>query len=328
MTKEKVRWGILGPGKIAAKFAAGLKILPDAELTAVGSRSKERAETFGKEWNVPRRHTSYEALAADPDVDIVYVATPHVFHKTHSLLCLDAGKAVLCEKPFTINAREAAEVVGRAREKKLFLMEAMWSRFVPAHVEARKLLDRGVIGEPRMLAADFGFRAQVNPQGRLFAPELGGGALLDVGVYPVSLASMIFGEPQRTATLATLGETGVDEQCAAVLGWDNGALAVVRAAVRTTTAQEAEIAGTEGQLRLHSPWWRADKVSVVLPGKEPLVVERPYEGNGYECEAAEAGARLRAGEIESPLLPLDETVAVMRTLDRLRAAWGLKYPGE
>ena len=326
--EDKVRWGIIGTGSIAKKFAEGLGVLPDAELIAVGSRAQETADEFAERFGVRNRHLNYEALAGDPEIDAVYVATPHPLHRENSILCLNAGKAVLCEKPFAINAREAEEVIHVAREKNLFLMEAMWTRFLPVMVRLRQVLSEGAIGEVRMLCCDFGFRAGFNPRGRLFDPELGGGALLDVGVYTVSLSSMIFGAPARVAGLAHLGETGVDEQSAFVLAHEGGELSVLSTAVRTRTAQEAVILGTEGRIRLHSPWWRGTKMTVSAAGEEDESVELPYDGNGYNCEAAEVGKRLREGKLESEIMPLDETLSVMKTMDRIREEWGLKYPME
>ncbi|MHC4480972.1 MAG: Gfo/Idh/MocA family protein [Planctomycetota bacterium] len=326
--QEKIRWGILATGHIAEKFAEGLSVLPDAELVAVGSRSQQTADAFAERWNVPHRHASYADLAADPDVDVVYVATPHVFHRDNSILCLEAGKAVLCEKPLTVNAHEAAEVIGCARREGLFLMEAMWARFLPAMVRVRELLAEGAVGEVRMVKADFCFRSGWNPEGRLLNPELGGGALLDVGVYTVALASMVLGgDPTRTATLAHLGATGVDEQSAMILGYEGGRLAVLTCAVRTGTPQEAVIAGTEGMIRIHHPFWKSTQLTLTR-GDEDETVELPYEGNGYNCEAAEAMRCLREGRPESDVMPLDESLGIMRTMDRLRAEWGLTYPSE
>ncbi len=324
--EQKIRWGILGTGNIAHQFARGLSVLTDAELVAVGSRSQETADAFGDEFGVGRRHPSYEALANDPDVDAIYVSTPHSLHRENSLLCLDAGKAVLCEKPFTINAREAEEVVQAAREKRLFLMEAMWTRFLPVLVRVRELLAERAIGDVQMVAADFGFRTNVNPKSRLFDPALGGGALLDVGVYPVSLASMVLGAPTRVAGLAHLGGTGVDEQGAIVLGYAGGQIANLYTAIRTNTPHDARIMGTNGSIQINSPWWKPTALTVAVTGAEPEVVELPYEGNGYNYEAAEVGRCLRAGKLESDHMPLDETLAIMRTLDQIRAEWGLKYP--
>jgi len=326
---KRTRWGILGPGNIARKFAEGLSVLPDAELLGVGSRSRSRADSFADGFGVPRRYDSYEALAADPDIEVIYVATPHPMHKDHSILCLKAGKAVLCEKPFAVNRKEAEAVLRVAVEEKRFIMEAMWTRFLPIVERVREWLRAGVIGEPRMVQADFGFRAGLNPQGRLFNPELAGGGLLDVGVYCVSLASMVFGEaPHEVKALADIGETNVDEQAAAVLGYSGGRLAVFCCGIRTSTPQDALIMGTNGMIRLHPPFWRGTSATLSVAGKEPETVELPYSGTGYNCEAAAVGECLRAGRFECDIMPHKETLQVMETMDRIRAEWGLVYPME
>ena len=323
-----IRWGILGTGRIAGLFATGLASVPGAEIAAVGSRTQEAADAFGDRFAISRRHGSYAALAADPDVDVIYVATPHTLHAENSLLCLGAGKAVLCEKPFALNARQADEVIAFARGRGLFLMEAMWSRYYPAMVRARELLAGGAIGEPRLLNADLGFRSQVNPAGRLYNPALGGGALLDVGVYPVSFASMVFGTPTDILTRGHLGETGVDEQGAIILGYPGGRLAVLYTSIRTPTPHEGTIMGMEGMLRIGLDWHKPDRVTLNRPGQPEEVTRIPFEGNGYNYEAAEVVACLRDGRTESAIMPLDETLAIMRTLDAIRERWGLTYPGE
>jgi predicted dehydrogenase len=328
---EKIRWGILATGNIAHQFARGLAVLPDAELVAVGSRSQDSADKFGEEFDVPHRHASYEALAADPEVDAVYVSTPHPFHHDNTLLCLNAGKHVLCEKPFAMNARQAGEMIATARTQSRFLMDAVWTRFLPAMVKTRELLAEGVIGETRLLLADFGFRSQFNPKGRLFDPKLGGGALLDVGIYTVQLASMIMGgPPAEMAAKATLGETGVDEQTAMTLKYAGGQLAQLSCAIRTATNQEAWIYGTEGRIHLHAPWWRGTKVTLWQAGGSDngTTFDLPFEGNGYNYEAAEVMRCIREGRLESAVMPLDETLQLMETLDAARAQWGLRYPVE
>ena len=320
------RWGILGTGKIARQFAEGLKVLPEAMLVAVGSRSAAQASAFGTQFNIPIRHSSYEALVNDPNVDIVYVATPHSCHKENTLLALSAGKAVLCEKPFTLDAHDAAEVIAFARAQKLFLMEAMWTRCFPLMARVREMLQSNEIGDVGMLTADFGFRAEYEDEKRLFDLSVGGGALLDVGVYPVSLASMIFGTPTRIASLANLGKTGVDEEAAMILAHEKGQLAVLSTAIRLDTAQEAILIGTTGRIRIHPPWWRPAAFTISREGVADQTQEFSFDGNGYQFEAAEVMNCLRSGELESSVMPLDETLAVMKTLDAIRAQWGLKYP--
>jgi len=320
------RWGILGAGGIAHKFATGLTVLPDAQLIAVGSRTQHNADKFGDTFNIPHRHASYEALANDPEVDAIYIATPHPFHKENTILCLNAGKAVLCEKPFAINAAEAQEMIAVAREKGVFLMEAMWSRFLPTIIKAQSLIAEGAIGDVRMLNADFGFRTSVNEEGRLFNLALGGGALLDVGIYPLSLAYLLFGKPATIASAAHLGETGVDEQAAIVLSYDKDQLALLSTATRTNTAHEALIYGTDGYIRIPD-WWHANKLILYKGGKEQTF-DVPHDGNGYSHEAAEVAQCVRAGKIESETMSLDETLQIMHTMDAIRAQWGLKYPSD
>jgi predicted dehydrogenase len=325
---DKLRWGILGTGNIASQFAKGLQALADVDLVAVGSRSQTSADAFGDRFSVPRRHASYEALAADPNVDAVYIATPHSLHKDNMILCLNQGKAVLNEKPFTINAAEAREVISLARQKGLFLMEAMWARFIPLMTELRKVIADGAIGDVRMINADFGYRTNFDPTRRTFAPDMGGGALLDVGIYPLSLASMILGRADRIVSMAELGQTGVDEQSAMILGYPGGQLAVLHSAVRTRSPHEALILGTDGFIRVHSRFWIPTTMTIDRQGKDPETITIPFEGNGYNYEADEVHRCLRAGKTESDIMPLDETLALMETMDTLRAQWGLKYPME
>lgn len=322
-----IRWGIIGSGNIAGQFARGLSVLDDAALVAVGSRRQETADRFGDEFDVPHRHASYEDLAADPDVDIVYIATPHSLHRENTLLCLEAGKAVLCEKPFAINAAEAREMVARAREKKLLLMEAIWTRFLPHYAQTLDRVRDGAIGEIRLLECDFCFRAGKR-EGRLFDPALGGGALLDVGIYPVAMAYHYLGRPDHIVTRAHLGATGVDEQAVILFEYENGAQAVLTTGIRINTPHVAVIAGSGGEAMLNPRWWAPSSAILRVDGAEIEEIEPEIEGNGYQFEAAEAMRCLRDGRHESPTVPLDETLAIMELLDEIRAAWGLQYPME
>jgi len=326
---DKIRWGILATGRIAHKFARGLSCLDDAELIAVGSRRQEKADAFAEEWDIPHRHASYEALAADPDVDAVYVATPHPFHKDNSMLCLEAGKAVLCEKPLTVNARQAEEVIACARGSGVFLMEAMWTRFLPAIVRLRELLAEGALGEVRMVKADFCFRTGWDPKGRLLNPDLAGGGLLDVGVYTLAFASMVFGGPPPEMTsMAHVGETGVDEQAAMILRYEGGRLGVLTCGVRTAMPHVAYVFGTEKWARVHAPFWKTQGLTIGSADAEEEVIQLPHRENGYEYEAEHVMQCLRGGRTESDVMPLDESLAIVRTMDALRAEWGLRYPME
>ncbi len=327
ITSEIINWGIIGPGSIANRFADGLATVPDAKLHAVGSRTQAKADEFADKHGAPKRYASYEALAEDPDVQVVYIATPHPQHKDAALLCLKNGKSVLLEKPFTVNAKEAAEVINFARAKDLFIMEAMWARFFPGMRKVRELIAAGTIGEARMIQADFGFRTDVNPEGRLFDLALAGGGLLDVGVYPISLASMLFGTPTEVSGLAQIGETGVDEMAAVTLKYSGGQLASIVTGVRINTPSEATIFGTDGSIKLHAPFWNVTKLTVNDHGKIEDI-ETPYENGGFNYEAQEVMDCLRAGKNESAVMPLDETLTIMQTMDTLRSQWGLKYPME
>ncbi len=328
MGTQPIRWGIIGSRGISQKFAGGVLALPDARLTAICSRSRQNADAFGDEFDVRGRHTTIEALVSDPEVDVVYIGTPHPLHASQAIACLNGGKAVLVEKPFTMNAHEAEQVISLARRRGLFAMEAMWTRFLPLQVRLRELLATGVIGDVRMVYADFGFRTDFDPHGRLFAPELGGGALLDAGIYPISLASMVLGTAERSAGFAQFGQTGVDEQFAAVLSYAEGRIATVSAATRTQSPHEATIMGTQGRIRLHAPWWRGTSMTISRPEQADETIDLPLEGNGYNYEADEVARCIRAGKLESEVMPLDESLALMQTLDAIREPWSLKYPGE
>ncbi len=326
---DRVRWGILGTGSIAKQFAKGLEAIPDADLVAVGSRSQETADAFGEQFKVKKRHASYEALAEDGEVDAVYVATPHSLHKENSIMCLRAGKAVLCEKPFTINSGEAQDVVDVARETGIFLMEAMWSRFLPVMVRVREWLAEGKIGEVKMLAADFGFGSDPNAaKSRLYDPALGGGALMDVGIYPVSFASMVMGrQPVQVQGMAHIGERKVDEQAGMVFGYDGGEIAMLYTSIRNRTPHQGYIMGTKGMIHIHPPFWKATKATL-LAGKDEETVEIALEGNGYNYEAVEVMGCLREGKKESEGISLVETVEIMKTMDEVRAQVGVKFPME
>jgi predicted dehydrogenase len=324
-----IRWGIVGTGGIAAAFAADLHLLPDASLVAVGSRSQASAEEFGARFDVPNRHASYGELVSDPDVDAVYVATPHPGHYEAAMSAINAGKAVLVEKPFTLNAKEAQSLIEAARSHGVFLMEAMWSRFLPHFGRVRELLAAGALGDVRVVIADHNQWFARDASHRLFDPALGGGALLDLGVYPVSFASMVLGAPTRVTAVSDLAFTGVDATTSAILQYDSGAHSVLTTSLEVAGPTRAVIVGTDARIEIDGTFYAP--TSIRLIGRDGTVLETfdgAVEGRGMGGEAAEVMRCMRAGALESDVLPLDETLAIMDTLDEIRRQIGLTYPGE
>jgi len=321
-----IRWGVIGPGIIATGFAEAMQWAEGGTITAVASRSAERADAFGDRFDIPTRYGDYEALAADPDVDVVYVATPHSRHEADTIE-LRAGKHVLCEKPFALNARQAARMAEEARSRGLFLMEAIWSRFLPAYRSLVEVIGEGRIGEPLLVEGDFGFRRPVDPQHRHFAPELGGGALLDLGIYPVQLCTLVLGPIERVVADGVVGETGVDEVVTALLHHRGERLGVVKAALRVGMTCTARIAGTDGVIDLPAMMHCPNSLTVSsAAGVEHI--DASYEGNGLRFEIDEVHRCLQDGRTESGVVSLDESIALATTLDAIRAELGVIYPGE
>jgi len=310
-----VRWGILGTGGIASSFAADLRLTSSGAAVAVGSRSRESADRFADRFGIANRHASYESLVADPDVDVIYVATPHPMHHGNAILALRAGKHVLVEKPFTMNAAEAREVVDVARNHGLFAMEAMWTRFLPHVAVIRDWLARGVLGDVVTVTADHGQWFAEDAGFRLFAPELGGGALLDLGVYPVSFASMVLGPPSRIVSMSDPAFTGVDAQTSMLFGYDSGAQAVLTCTLRAKSPTRAAIVGTDARIEVEGNFYAPAAVTLIPRKGDPARVESGHEGRGLRHQADEVARRLAAGEVESPLMPLDETISIMDTMD-------------
>jgi predicted dehydrogenase len=320
-----IRWGILGTGKIAKAFATALREVPDVELAAVASRSLDSATEFAKEYGVKRAHGNYQALADDGGVDVIYIATPHAMHHENAIMCLKAGKALLVEKAFTLNRREAQEIVDLARERKLFVMEAMWTRFQPAILEAKRIIDMGEIGNVRNLQADLGFPSDAGPEHRLFNPALGGGALLDLGIYPLSMAAFFQGPVKAAHGCGELAPNGVDVQANFVLHHDDGSLSACSCSLNARTPATLTVCGDKGFLRLQGRFHQAERFSIVMNDGSERQFHFPRIGNGYAHEAIEVGRCLREGLLESPEMPLDETVALMGVLDGLRAQLGVRY---
>jgi predicted dehydrogenase len=325
MTEQKVRWGILGPGGIASTFAADLPLVPGAELAAVGSRSKESAVAFASRFGFERAHGSYAELAADPGVDVVYVATPHAFHLQAALLCVEAGKSVLVEKPITLDLPGAARLVAAARTNEVFLMEAMWMRLNPAIRKVAELVEQGAIGWVSAIHADFGLPGPFPADHRLRDPRLGGGALLDVGVYPVHLAHLVMGAPTSVQAWAHLTPEGVDENTGVLLGYQAGAVAALTCSINGASRNTASITGTEGRIDLPEGFFVPKSFVLHRPDGDPETFAFPFEGAGYQFEVAEVQRCLLAGELESPLLPHTTTLEVMTLLDTIREEIGVAY---
>jgi predicted dehydrogenase len=325
---EQIRWGILGTGWIAHQQTTDL-VGNGFSVVAVGSRTQESADAFAAEFGIPRAYGSYEALVADPEVDAIYVSTPHPMHAENTTLALKAGKHVLVEKPFTISAAEATAVVELATEKNLVVLEAMWTRFLPHMLRIREIIAAGTIGEVRTLLADHDQNLPKDPAHRINNPVLGGGALLDLGIYPVSFAHDLFGAPTSIQANAAKTVTGVDRQTAIVLGYADGQQAVLHTALDTLGPNRAAIVGTLGRIEIESVWYTPTPFTVF--DSDGAVIERfdqPVKNRGMQFQAWELERLVREGLVAGEILPAGESVEIMETLDEIRSQIGLVYPGE
>lgn len=325
-----MNWGIIGLGKIARQFADDLRLLPNARLHAVASTSLERAQAFAVEFGALHAFGNYEDMVHCPDLDVVYVATPHPFHCENTLLCLENGLPVLCEKPFAMNLAEARRMVAAARRNRVFLMEALWTRFIPAIEQAFLLVDTGEIGDLHTIKADFGFKMPFDPASRLYNKALGGGSLLDLGIYPALLALSFFGkpEPENIFAAATFTATDVDESCAFNFQFPAGRLALCHSTLAANTSLGAHLYGTEGTIFLHPRWHHPQKITVSrYDGREETMcdIDIPYLGRGYSYEAAHVMQCIENELLESETLPLDFTLDLVETMDTIREKIGLEY---
>lgn len=322
-----IRWGIIATGNIAHSFATDLSLVADATLTAVGSRSSANARHFAAEFGATRAYGSYEELAADADVDVVYVATPHALHRANVELCLAAGKAVLCEKALALNARDARAMVAAARASGLFLMEAMWMRCNPTVLAIQEAVGSGAIGDVTAASADFGFVPDLPPTDRVFDPALGASALLDIGIYPLTFASLFLGEPERIVSTGTLSDRGIDLACTSALGYADGAVASVSCTMTAVTPCSAFIAGRRGRIELE-PRFSESRGFTLVTGAGRQTFRFDVLGKGYVHEIEEVHRCLRAGHTESRLVPLDDSLALMRQMDLIRSQIGSTLPGD
>lgn len=326
MKSETFNWGILGCGSIAHQFAESLKLIPNAKLISVASKSGKHVK-FGEKYEAENRYDNYEQLASDPNVDAIYIATIHNLHYENAKLCLEGKKPVLCEKPFTLNAIQAEDLINIARRNNLFLMEGMWTRFIPCVEKIREMVNIDKkLGEVLLIKADFGFKFPYGPEHRGFNPKLAGGSLLDLGIYPISFSSMLLGKPTKISSSAIIGETGVDIVSSYFFEYDNGATAMLTSSNKLNMPHKALIIGTEGYLEVlnFSRPWKMDYFN----GKEIETIEIPYDKPGFQFEAIEAMNCIKKGKLESEIMPLDESLEIMKTMDTLRNQWGLKYPEE
>ena len=324
----KIRWGILACGKIAKKFAADLKLVEDGELIAVASRDVERAKQFAADFPAKYVFGSYEELVNCDEVDAIYVASPHSHHHEHTLLCLSHGKAVLCEKAFAINQQQAKEMIELARTKKVFLMEALWTRFLPHYLKVREMIAEGKLGELKGVLANFGFKPPEPVSPRLFEPALGGGSLLDIGIYPVFLAQSILGVPDSITAKMDPAHTGVDEQCSMVFHYKNGMTANLFSTLASNLETDADIFGTKGRIRLTNRFYEPSATIQYYPDiitSRTIIPIEKEAGWGYQHEIRHVNECLQKGLTESPVWSLDETLSLMQTLDAIREEMGLRY---
>jgi len=319
-------WGIIGLGKIARKFAQDVQVLENATLHAVASRTQEKADAFAQEYAASYAYGSYEALMQCPDLDAIYIATPHVFHYENTVLCLQNKIPVLCEKPFAMNIRQVEEMIRVAKEQDTFLMEALWTRFLPTTLKMLELMENNAIGEVLSVKADFGFKAPLDPEKRIFNQKLGGGSLLDIGIYPVFLALLTLGYPDTIEAIARIGSTKVEEECGMLFNYENGRMAHLHSTVRAKTNTEAFIYGEKGTIHLHSRWHEPTSMSLTNLEGEEQHFDFEWKSNGYHYEAEEVMECLAAGKKESDRMPLDFSLQLIRLLDAVREKAGIHYP--
>lgn len=325
--KKVYKWGILAPGKMSAKFTRGLKLAPGAELYAVGSRDIARAKKFADDFGFKKYYGSYEELAADPDVDIIYIASPHSHHYEHVILCLRNRKAVICEKAFALNSREAEKMIDMARRNNVFLMEALWPPFQPLYIRTKELLASGTPGKILHLNARFSFQAPYDPKDRKFNLELGGGSLLDIGIYPVIDALWFMGVPDDISARASFSPTGSEEAISIIFQYTDGRMATLYSSFKTAGGIGVDILCENGNLSFCRARDMSQRLSVELNGQEPENYSLMPEGMGYHFEAIEVMNCLNEGRTESTIVPHSFTINLMKTLDRIRLVAGISFPG-
>jgi predicted dehydrogenase len=324
---KKIKWCILGTGKISRIFAEGLKVVENSELYAVGSRSLENAESFAREFNVAKAYSSYEDAASDPDVNVIYIGTPHIHHCDNTLLCLEKGKNVLCEKPFGMNGNEVRKMIAKAKEKNLFLMEALWSRFLPNIIKAKELIDSGEIGKVKFLNSCFSVKSSYGPEHRQFNRKLGGGSLLDIGIYNVFLSLFLLGKPKDFIAMAGIGNNEVDNSCSFTFKYDDDTLAVMYSSFMAECSSIAEIHGETGKILLPHMFHCPNDVKIIRSNGEEKTIPFKFNSNGYNFEAEEVVKCLQTGKTQSDLMSWNDSLDLIDMLDSIRKRCGIFYPG-
>ena len=324
---RKINWGILGPGKIASKFATTLNRLEDAKIHAVASRSIDKARNFADQYGISKAYGSYDEMLDDPDLDVVYIATPHTFHFKQTIMCLNKGIPVLCEKPITINSLQLKILTDLAIRNKTFMMQALWTRFLPSISTTLETIKSGKIGPIKVIEADFGFKADYDPYSRLFNPELGGGSLLDIGIYPLFLSLLLKGYPDTISAVDVKSSTGTDESVAISLGYRDGAIASLFCTFAANTGTKASIFCENGQIHLNNRWFAPASMQIKFNGEDPEDIDFDFTSKtGYEGEATEVMRCINQGLIESPMLSHDFSMKLMKLLDEIRKICKIYYP--
>ena len=323
--EKQINWGILGAGRIAEKFCTALVTAPGNSLYAVASQNEESGKGFAIKFKSIKFYNNYLSLVNDPDIDVVYIATPHVFHYEQTLLCLNHNKHVLCEKPMSISSFQTQEMIKLAQKNNLFLMEAMWTNCMPFITKIKEIIAEDIIGSIQYIQADFGFSTPFDADSRLFNKSLGGGSILDVGVYPISLATLLLGEPSGIQSFSKLSSTGVDEYANIILQYPHGATAHLFSAVTTQTPTEATIIGTKGTIKVNSPWYMATDFTIVLNDGTSKSYSFPHLANGFEYEIMEVMNCLKSGLTQSKLVSHQQTIIVSKIMDKLLNQAGVNY---
>ncbi|MGB4659250.1 MAG: Gfo/Idh/MocA family oxidoreductase [Mobilitalea sp.] len=326
---KTVKWGIIGAGGISSTFATALNAMENTEVLAVASRNLGRAQGFAKLYHAKKAYGSYEELVMDPEIDVIYIGTVNTEHKENAALCIAHGKSVLCEKPFTVNQQDTEYLIDLAKKHKVFLMEAMWTKFLPTTNTVKQWIKDKKIGEVKYFNISFGFQSEFDLKNRVYNPETAGGALLDVGIYPITYAIHMMGRlPDEISSSAHIGKSDVDEMNVIAFHYNEGVVADLSSAINAKIGMDAVIIGDKGKIIVPNFWMASSAILYDENNKEIDTISLPHKTNGYEYEAEEVNRCIREGKLESDILPLSDTLGIIQVMDKIRADWGLKYPTE